>query len=467
MLARAVDALVERHDTRGLICLVEAWRDAGDVPLRYRLAQVEALLDLCQPDRAWVRLKDLVEAEAPSVAALKLAGRMFIQRGWPQRALGPLERANSLDPDDDEVIELLAAAEEPAATLPDAPEGDALHELLPVAELLLSRGQQLKGQSVLERLRRAHPASERVADLLWALAADYSLGDAPLSAVVRELTHSSDDLPEDPEHTESAVHPALFERGGVNPDGSLHLDSGSDPDSGLDEDSADEASDFAFPALFRGIREGGEPDKRADTPISTARVFDDVTQSTHLADLDQLRDAVDAARRAAGFVGGEEFTEIRRVIRRPDGQAELREAVVGATIPEALFGGTTDRSTPRALGPGMDVDVEAEDDALIIVTKREDADAGLDMLDLDPNTEAVEHPDAARFLAEAHELEQRQAAEAEQARRRAERERAIADARRPVRRRTSFTWGWIAALVLLGGAALVLTAVVLVLYGVV
>jgi hypothetical protein len=178
-----------------------------------------------------------------------------------------------------------------------------------------------------------------------------------------------------------------------------------------------------------------------------------VTQSTNLADLGALNDAVGAARRAAGLIGGEEFTEIRRIIRSPNGTPE-QESSVDATIPDDFVANTSfNAETPRHTGHNLDVDVEAEDDALIIITKHERDDDDLSLLELDPNTEAVAHPDAARFLAEAEELERKAYEEAEQERRRELRKSAIAAARNTSATsglaRIGLTPGWIAAILVL------------------
>jgi hypothetical protein len=217
--------------------------------------------------------------------------------------------------------------------------------------------------------------------------------------------------------------------------------------------------------LFRG---SSREEKAGDTPVSVERIaFDDVTQSTNLADLDELRGAVDAARRAAGIVGGEEFTEIRRVIRRPDGTARLEDSLgPDSTIPDLPFRTHLDSTTPRITPMQPKVDVEAEDDALVFVTRREGA--GPAELELDPVTEAEPHPDAQRFLAEAEEIARREAAEAEQSRRRAERDRrsrSQPSAPRRTRRGARLPIGWLVAAALLAVVAGTLLVVVIALYG--
>ena len=436
-IIRAAQNMRSTGDVRGFIHLVEAWRSAGEIPEDMQLAQVSALLDLCQTDRAWVRLKDLVEGSSPSDAALRLAARMFVQRGWPGRARKPLERVLSSAPDDEVALELLEQASLPVTQLDDPPvSSTSVGLLLPLAEAHLSQGSRLKGQSLLKRLQRAHPEHPRVADLLWALDTDWTLSGAELSALIV----GSD--------TATPVHPRFDDdEAEATVIGDEPKPVPMAPDQADDDDA-----DFAFPALFRGAFPEGQ---RAGTPISPPRAatFDDVTQSTNLADLGALNDAVGAARRAAGVVGGEEFTEIRRIIRRPDGTPEL-ESTVDSTIPDTYVADTSfDADTPRHTGHNLDVDVEAEDDALIIVTKRERDDDDLSVLELDPNTESVAHPDAARFLAEAQELERKASEEAEQARRRALRESAIAAARSHAPTsglaKVGLTPGWIAAILLL------------------
>jgi hypothetical protein len=434
-IVRAAQAMRLLGDVRGFIHLIEAWRSAGEVPEDMQLAQVSALLDLCQTDRAWVRLKDLVEGSDPSDAALKLAARMFVQRGWPGRARKPLERVLTNAPKDEDALELLERASLPVFQLDEPPvSSTSVGLLLPLAEAHLSQGSRLKGQSLLKRLQRAHPENPRVEDLLWAMDTDWTLSAAQLSALI-----ISSDTPAHPPFDDDDAEATVI---GDEPQ----------PVKMVPDEASDDDSDFAFPALFRGAIPEGQ---RAGTPISPPRasIFDDVTQSTNLADLGALNDAVGAARRAAGLIGGEEFTEIRRIIRSPNGTPE-QESSVDATIPDDFVANTSfNAETPRHTGHNLDVDVEAEDDALIIITKHERDDDDLSLLELDPNTEAVAHPDAARFLAEAEELERKAYEEAEQERRRELRKSAIAAARNTSATsglaRIGLTPGWIAAILVL------------------
>ena len=452
----AARAMRAAGDVRGFIHLIELWRSVGDIPDDLQLHQVSALLDLCQTDRAWVRLKDLVEQQEPSADSLKLAARMFIQRGWPSRARRPLDALAERAPQDPELAELLDAASLPIPHLEEPPAGStSVGLLLPLAQSYLSQGIQLKGQAILERLRRAHPDNTRVADLLWALDTDWTLGGPDLAGLLVNQDTATPVSPRAEFDYDDEAEPTFIDLGG----NSVTL---------IDDDSDDD-SDFSFPALFRGT--DALPIK-ADTPISPPRrsLFDDVTQSTNLADLEALNSAVGAARRAAGIVGGDEFTEIRRIIRRPDGRLSLDESLNANTIPDAHFR-TSTPSTPHHTAGKLDVDVEAEDDALIVVTKRERDETEIELLELDANTEAVAHPDAARFRAEAEELDRKAEEEALQEQKRAEREAKIAEAKAKRRVADSAPFGltlpWVFAIGALLIAVCMLFGLLLVLYQVV
>jgi hypothetical protein len=379
-------ALEARGEVRSLIGFVEAWNAVGEPTKRARVAQARAFVDLCMLDRAWIRLKEITESDPENLDALKLTAQMFIRRGWPNRARKPLERALAIAPDDPALQQLWdEAAEPPREPDPSLEEAESLEILLPLAESYLATGAMLKGRSLLERLRRDFAENQRVNDLLWVLAGDFSLGDLSLSELAD--TYGPDlsllaDLAEDAEHTESVTKDEI--------QGAL----------GEPRDA------MSFPSLFRNA------ETTQDTDTTTQ---DEVTRTTSLADLEELRQSVAAARKAAGIVSGEEDTQIRRIIRRDDNVDVTdagEEVHVAKTVPDDVdfdleryrrdMGMSEERPAPSLPESDLDDGLEEEDDDLIILTKREREEEAVQTLEPDPTSE--EHPDAARFLAEAEHL---------------------------------------------------------------
>lgn len=382
-LESAVAALAARGDQRNVIRLVEVWNEVGEPTRRARLAQARAFLELCMPDRAWIRLKDLVDGPEADVEALELAGRLFLKRGWPARARRPLERALAITAKDPTLERLLRQTAMPA-TEPELDGSDDPAEILRAAEVHLCTGSLLRGRSLLERLRREHPGGRRVDDLLWALEGDFAFEGEPSLAELAERfgpdLGTLAELSEEVEHTESITLQDV-----VPPQ--------RDP------------VDTAFPTLFRSAEDTG----------TTTDAFEEheVTRATSLADLASLRSSVEAARRSAGIVSGEEDTQIRRVIRRDDETLDLTDAGeelhLHRSMPEQgsfdLAGYRRDMGVEEAPPPPSDVEapLEDEDDELIVLTRRERESRGVA---IEPGTtfDGAPHPDAARFLAEAERL---------------------------------------------------------------
>lgn len=300
-------------------------------------------------DRAWARLKELTDAKEGGIEALSLTARMFIERGWPSRARKPLELAMADAPDDKRLQELWERAAVDAAPLPeDVPDTETdVAVLLPLAERYLAAGALLKGQRLLERLRRSHPEHRRVADLLWALQGDFSLGDEPIAMLVERLgpdlsrlADISADLSEETEHTESVSREeaAALER--------------------------EVEGDPAFPTLFRNVTPRPSPEREEDT--------EEVTQAMALAG--GRAPAMPSITDDSG--GGD--TQIARVIRHDDrGKVQTPGGPIHRNHDETIDGSfnLTDfrrqmgmESTPASDLAGM---VEREDEELIVMTRRE------------------------------------------------------------------------------------------------
>ncbi|MBW2253351.1 MAG: hypothetical protein JRI25_01985 [Deltaproteobacteria bacterium] len=373
---------------RSLIGFMEAWTAVGEPTPRARISQARVFVDLCMLDRAWIRLKEITESDPYNLDALKLTAKMFIRRGWPNRARKVLEQTLAIAPDDPALQQLWDdAAEAPREPDPSLEEAESIEILLPLAESYLATGAMLKGRALLERLKRDFPSKQRVDDLLWVLAGDFSLGDRSLADLADTFGPDLSllaDLAEDAEHTESVTKEEIL--------GAL----------GEPRDAA------SFPSLFR------KSERTQDTVTTTA---DEVTRTTSLADLEELRQSVAAARKAAGIVSGEEDTQIRRIIRR-DNAIDVTDAGeevhLAQTVPDDVdfdleryrrdMGMREEHPAPALPASDLDDAPEEEDDDLIILTKREREDESVQTLEPDPTSE--EHPDAARFLAEAERYKQ-------------------------------------------------------------
>lgn len=160
-------------------------------------------------DRAWTRLQALPD-DAEPLRKAKVTARMFIQRGWPNRARSAVEQALTLAPQDPEVAELARQASTPPRPPPlEPPDVAAPYRVqLQAAEAYLSTGAYLRGRRILENLDRIVPGDARVGDLLWALQGDYDLAGTTLSSVVAHYVGhigagELSDLPDEAEPTDS------------------------------------------------------------------------------------------------------------------------------------------------------------------------------------------------------------------------------------------------------------------------
>jgi hypothetical protein len=343
---RAALRLEQKADPRGVITLVERWSQTGEPTERARLAQVRAFLDLGMTDRAWTRLQSGSEPSAPDRAGaadpldtasrldrLRLTARMFLDRGWPKRALPVLDEALALAPDDapddGELAVLRARAEQPARRAPsdDAVPSDAPYaDRLQLAEAALATGAFLRARRVLEQLV-ADPSPEpslaaRAADLLWALRGDYDVADS-----LADLVEAAEDLDvaaDQDEHTSATAHLGVLP---PRPAPEWRRPAG-DPELN--------PSDLGVDDLF-GMAPAPAPQAPTEAPESPG----EITQATRMLDL----------RSGEGALGGgdrDEDTQVLRVFAAPD-------AAPDASAPN------------RARSAPLDA-VEREDEAVVQLT---------------------------------------------------------------------------------------------------
>lgn len=260
-LEAATLELARRGELRLLVSTVERWSQVGAPTVRARLAQIEALLDLRVMDKAWTRLQAIPDEQPEALHRWKLTARMFVERGWPNRAREAVERATALAPEDSEVIALAEASHGPPRTPPaHLPPAEApFADRLAVAETLLACGAFLKGRRMLDVMDQERPGEARVADLLWALQGDFDLVGATLPQIVAHYAVPEAAPPTNPGAT-----------------GPLHVT--------RSRSSANRSG--AFPALFRGpTSDRDRADTEAETTMATR--LEDLRPAPSLPDLDR------------------------------------------------------------------------------------------------------------------------------------------------------------------------------------
>lgn len=287
-LEAATLELARRGELRLLVSTVERWSQVGAPTPRARLAQIEALLDLRVMDKAWTRLQAIPEDSPDALRRWKLTARMFVERGWPNRAREAVEQATALAPDDAEVQALAAASLEPPRNPPAhlPPAESPFEERLAVAETLLACGAFLKARRMLDVLDQERPGDRRVSDLLWALQGDYELVGATLQQVVSHY----------------AVPPRA-----------------ADPATGtpvvVTRNRGSGARDGAFPALFRGpASDRDRADSEAETTMATR--MEDIRRAPSLPDLDRDDDT------AVLRVVGDDLTDADAGVAPPSARPE-------------------------------------------------------------------------------------------------------------------------------------------------
>ena len=187
--------LSESGHSRGLVRLVERWAEHGDLNQAARLAQARAFIDLRLMDRAWVRLREAVEAEPESSEVQLLMAEMFIERGWPGRARKNLLRVASTDLDEMEQ-QWLGRLQQSASESPKGPPDNAqdiemsgtADDVLLLAEQYLAAGSLVRAESLLERLMRDGFSPPRVSDLLWGIRGNFGSAGTSSEDLLDELS---------------------------------------------------------------------------------------------------------------------------------------------------------------------------------------------------------------------------------------------------------------------------------------
>jgi hypothetical protein len=265
-------------DPRGVIRLVERWAELSELPREARLDEARAFLDLRLMDRAWVRLKELTEADGDDLEALQLIARLYVERGWPTRARRIIERLAGQGVENAELTELARRAEQPAVEPPsnarDLERAGSPGQILTLAEVFLATGSFLRARSLLERVRRLQPGNARAELLLWGIQGEFVRRGERLADLLREL---------DP----PAQAPAAGEDEGEDWDTAEHTDLGDGDPTLAEAETAelsllpDDREDAPFPSLFR----------RPAPPDLLGPDDEEATVSSVLAGMDELQNA--------------------------------------------------------------------------------------------------------------------------------------------------------------------------------
>ncbi len=343
-LLKLLRALQGEEQHPDVIRLIEKWGQQGPLPREASLAQAQAFLALRLMDRAWVRLRELTDTDPDDVDALLMTAEMFLERGWPARARRVLARARDRGSSDDRLASLeRRAAEPPLRPPPNARELErhgSPEQLVWLAERYLATGSLLRGKSLLERVRRIQPDSQRVEQLLWAMRGEFGPHRESLTELVIEL--GGEDLSAEwdgNENTESISVADITAAGGLAP-----VENG--------------RQDAPFPLLFRRSSRTipGDVDER------------EVTVTSRLASSAELADAPEMQHTDPhGMLGLDDDpdTRIMEVISNRSGEMELvpvegspRKAVDLRALQEEADGQETDF-------------LEDEDQDLVVMTRRE------------------------------------------------------------------------------------------------
>jgi hypothetical protein len=300
-LERVVLQLEARHDSRGVIRLMERWISSGSPPVEPRLAEVRAFLHLRLMDRAWLRLKELSELAPDHQEVEILTARMFIERGWPVRARRLLQQALEREPNRRELHDLLSLAHDaplqPPANARDIERTGSIEEQLELAERFLCAGSQLRAKSILERVRRGGGReAARAEELLWGVNGDFGGGPRDPLQLARQLLPTEElNAPDAPVELE----PVELEMDDVTSAGRRRPVVESDAES--------------FPSLFRQL-----PEELKLHDFSDA----DITTITRMADVDELGRAESQEITDPDLAGGEDEdegegdTQVMMVIRQ-------------------------------------------------------------------------------------------------------------------------------------------------------
>lgn len=379
-ILKVLRRLVHAGDHRGVIRLVERWAEVGEINREARLEEARAFLSLRLMDRAWVRLKEVSEADPADAEALVLTATVYIERGWPARARRLIDRIRQLGYSSPTLPDLSRRADlppvEPPADAREIEREGSPAQLVTLAEVFMATGSFVRARGLLERARRAMPSDRRVELLLWGLQGEFSRRGETLADLLNEL---SPPVPELDDDWDTAEHTDV---GAV----SLSLSEAATTEVAV---ATEESADISFPALFRrpGVPEtldpGGDPGTDEEPTMATL-LTGGPPLPTHDIVTDPGTDANVVV--AAGVHGGD--TQIMAILPGP-GQARvglaegpmhrpreggdgLKETLNLKAWQQSMGVGAGDSQIPMDRVDDASEDfLEDEDQDLVVMTRRE------------------------------------------------------------------------------------------------
>jgi hypothetical protein len=265
---------------------------------------------------------------------------MFMARGWNNKARKTLETALQAFPENRLLSELYDQASEPA-TEPNHADGEPadVNAAIAAAKHFMANGALLRARAILDRFQRSLEHEDaHIADLLWAIEGDFSLHERTLQDLVSRYgsgLQSLPDLPEDPDHTETA-----------------HVDDVIPPDEGA-----------AFPSLFRNM----EP--QTEFYGEAMDGDDEITHVSAMASAVEMKEqAVPTQDTDPGELmsAQEEVTQIQMIVRKDGGL----DGDTASGDRKSVFDLATLPPFPTS---DFDMGPEQEDADVVVHTRTEDA----------------------------------------------------------------------------------------------
>lgn len=301
-------------------------------------------------DRATLRVREVLDTNPQDVDATALLARIFLERGWKERARAPLAELTASGWPGAAALNALAAADfDPPETRARQVERDGnTEQLLQLAERFCATGSFTRAAGILERIRRQEPQNPRAQALLWGVAGDLAAGPplADLLASAVAPTLQLPDFPEEPEHTES-VDATTRAR--------------------MLAELAEEVADHNFPALFKSAEVTQEDDDPAErTAVSGMATRDEMKRAGEDLEHAQLVNLT-----GGGNGGGD--TQILLVLRPGEDIQAHRRREESDRLRETFNLREYQASMGMAPAPDMgDADsLEAEDESVVLLARSE------------------------------------------------------------------------------------------------
>ncbi len=328
--------------------MVEAWTSNGTPSIKARMAAARAFFDLRLMDRATLRVREVLEANPQDLEALALLVLIFLERGWKERARGPLAELVAAGSAEAAGLTARAAADfvPPETSARQVEREGSPAQLIALAERFCATGSFTRAAGILERIRRQDPTNPRARALLWGIAGDLSAGP-PLAEVLATaipvLVLQLPDLPDEPEHTESV-------------DASTRAR--------MLAELADEPADHNFPSLFKG----SESPLTDDDPLENTAVSGMATRD----EMQRAGKEPDDADRVS-LTGGGGDTQILLVLRPGEDIQTHRRREETDRLRETFNLREYQASMGMAPAPDMgDADaLEEEDESVVLLARSE------------------------------------------------------------------------------------------------